>query len=147
MDMSNCSSLFMDHQLRRCLPNSVMERLIRMQQREDLVAAGLGEVAECPFCDSLAVLAPVEVDREYRCGASECQKVSCRVCKSESHLPLSCEEAAEIARKEKHLDARHVIEEAMSEALIRKCTKCQSKFVKTEGCNAMHCSRCGNRQW
>lgn len=147
MDMSSCAAPFMDHQLRLCLPNSVMERLTRMQQREDLIAANVGDVAECPFCDSMAVVAPVDQDREYRCGAPDCKKVSCRICQLESHLPLSCEEAAEIVRKDKILDTRHTIEEAMSEALMRVCTSCRFKFVKTEGCNAINCSKCGNRQW
>lgn len=125
-----------------------MERLIRMQQREDLVSAGIqGELEECPFCDSMAVCLPPEVDREYRCNAPECEKISCRLCKLETHLPLSCEEAAEIMKKEKHLNARHVVEEAMSAALMRTCTQCQFRFIKTEGCNAMTCSKCGNRQW
>lgn len=147
MDMSNCMALFLDHQLRQCIPKSVMDRLIRMRQREDLVAAEVGEVAECPFCDSLAIQPSIHIDREYRCGAPDCGRVSCRLCKADSHLPLSCEEAADIARRDKHLDARHVVEEAMSEALIRTCTKCQFKFVKVSGCNAMTCTRCGNRQW
>lgn len=123
-----------------------MERLIRMRLREELIAAGIDQISECPFCDSMAVLPPPEVNREYTCLALDCQKISCRLCQLESHLPLSCAEA-DIVRKEKHLDSRHIVEEAMSKALMRVCTKCHLKFVKIDGCNSVLCSGCGNRQW
>lgn len=38
---------------------------------------------------------------------------------------------------------RRQIEEAMSAALIRKCNKCNTPFVKEEGCNKMTCTRNG----
>lgn len=31
----------------------------------------------------------------------------------------------------------------MSEALIRRCPKCQQPFVKEDGCNKMRCAQCG----
>ena len=81
----------------------------------------------------------MEVDREFRCQAPDCEKVSCRLCELESHIPKSCEEYA----KENGLSIRRQIEEAMSAALIRKCNKCNTPFVKDEGCNKMTCTRNG----
>lgn len=73
----------------------------------------------------------IEVNREFRCLRDDCGVVSCRACRKETHIPKTCEEAA--------LDlghsARHGIEEAMSEALIRKCNKCSTAFIKEHGCN------------
>src|SRR5579859_1518772 len=47
--------------------------------------------------------------------------------------------------KEKHLDAKHQVEEAMTQALVRKCNNCKKPFLKEGGCNKMRCS-CGNTQ-
>lgn len=47
--------------------------------------------------------------------------------------------------KENKISAKHIIEEAMSAALIQKCNKCTKPFVKLHGCNKMTCT-CGNLQ-
>ena len=78
-----------------------------------------------------------EKDKLLHCQNSNCQVVSCRLCLERNHLPLSCKEFKE----ENGLDARHGIEEAMTEALIRKCS-CGAKFFKDEGCNKMTCTVC-----
>jgi len=101
--------------------------------------AGIENLESCPFCPYAAEYPPVEVNKEFRCEAPDCERVSCRLCKLESHIPKSCEEFA----KENGLSIRRQIEEAMSAALIRKCNKCGTPFVKEEGCNKMTCTRNG----
>lgn len=49
----------------------------------------------------------------------------------EDHLPKTCEEMD----LDKKLNGLHQVEEAMTEALIRKCPKCSEPFVKESGCN------------
>jgi TRIAD3 protein (E3 ubiquitin-protein ligase RNF216) len=123
------------------LDETTIIALERNEQEANLRMAGIENLASCPFCPYAAEYPPIEVNREFQCQAPDCEKISCRLCKLESHIPKNCEEHA----KETGLSIRRQIEEAMSAALIRKCNKCQTPFVKEEGCNKMTCTRNGCR--
>ncbi|TKA71273.1 hypothetical protein B0A49_03860 [Cryomyces minteri] len=142
MDTNGCGAPFPRAQLKSLLDQKTFEKLERLQQDEAIRLAGLDDLEECPFCDFKAIAPPKEVDREFRCESSDCAKVSCRLCRVETHIPLSCEEFA----KENRLGIRHAVEEAMTAALVRSCNKCKSKFIKESGCNRMHCNTCKNEQ-
>ncbi|KAF2869837.1 hypothetical protein BDV95DRAFT_88909 [Massariosphaeria phaeospora] len=137
-----CGGTFTRQQLQSFLSEKSFDRLEHMQQQQDLAAAGLDFLSECPFCDYKAECLPVDVDKEFRCQNPKCRKISCRLCQKDTHIPLTCEEA----KKEGNLTVRHVIEEAMSAAMIRYCNRCKHPFVKDYGCNKMSCSRCRNVQ-
>ncbi|KAL6706833.1 hypothetical protein ACN47E_005169 [Coniothyrium glycines] len=139
---SDCNGTFSRSQLQQILSETTFERLEHMQQMEDLKAADLDFLSECPFCDFRMECPPVEIDREFRCQSTKCGKTSCRLCQKESHIPLSCQEA----QKDGQLTLRHTVEEAMSEALIRHCNQCKHPFVKEMGCNKMTCTHCRNVQ-
>ena len=139
---SKCGGDFTRRQLRDCLTNTTFDRLEHMQQMQDLESAGL-DLDECPFCDFKQICPPVEEDKEFRCLNPKCRKTSCRLCQKVTHIPLSCEEA----KKDEKLTVRHIVEEAMTAALIRNCNKCKRPFIKEYGCNKMACSNCGNMQW
>jgi len=113
----DCKESFSRAQLQAVLDEEDFTRLENLQQQDDIRAAGLGDLEECPFCDYKAECPPVEEYREFRCSNPTCGKTSCRLCRLETHVPLSCAELA----KEKKLDVRHEMEEAMSKALIRSC--------------------------
>ncbi|KAH9870410.1 hypothetical protein IAQ61_005885 [Plenodomus lingam] len=140
--VTDCNGTFSRTQLQQVLSEKTFERLEHMQQMEDLKAAGLDFLSECPFCDFKMECPPVNIDKEFRCEGNKCGKTSCRLCNMETHIPLSCEEA----KKEGKLTFRHIIEEAMSSALIRHCNQCRQPFVKEMGCNKMTCSHCRNVQ-
>ena len=118
-----------------------MVALERNEQEAVLRLAGIENLASCPFCPYAAEYPSVEENKEFQCKMPDCEKVSCRLCKLESHIPKSCEEFA----KENGLSIRREIEEAMTAALIRRCNKCDTPFIKEEGCNKMTCSRPGCR--
>lgn len=142
MSMDGCAAGFDVAQRTQFLDDTTTIALERIHQESNLRNAGIENLASCPFCPYAAEYPPVEVNREFVCQRSECEKVSCRLCNQLTHIPKSCEEHA----KENGLSIRRQIEEAMSEALIRKCNKCDTKFIKEEGCNKMTCSKCKNVQ-
>ncbi|ORY15631.1 hypothetical protein BCR34DRAFT_477776 [Clohesyomyces aquaticus] len=137
-----CQGTYTRGQLRDFLGRGSFERLERLQQQEDISAAGIENLGECPFCDFKAECEPVYIDREFRCQNPDCGKTSCRLCNQETHVPKSCEEA----KKDGKITIRHQVEEAMSNALIRKCNRCANPFVKEYGCNKMTCTKCANVQ-
>lgn len=123
MSMDGCTGGFCRDQREVFLDNKTTIALERIEQEAVLRLAGIENLASCPFCPYAAEYPPVEVDKEFRCQKPDCEIVSCRLCQRETHIPKSCEEAAQDAG----LSARRVIEEAMSAAMIRKCNKCKSK--------------------
>ncbi|KAG1738308.1 hypothetical protein EDD22DRAFT_959526 [Suillus occidentalis] len=100
-------------------------------------AAGLENLEECPFCDYKCVIEN-EMEKLFRCENVDCGAVSCRECKKPDHLPKSCKEV----ESDKQLDVQHIVEEAMTRALMRNCPKCQKAFIKEYGCNKMTCPNC-----
>jgi len=70
----------------------------------------------------------------------DCRHESCRKCGKESHIPLRCDEV--VQKQQREDEGRLKVEEALAEAKIRKCPKCTTPFVKSDGCNKIIC-RCG----
>ncbi|RYP48377.1 hypothetical protein DL768_005746 [Monosporascus sp. mg162] len=138
MSLDGCSGGFSYTQRKRFLDKALRTALDRIEQEAVLREAGIESLETCPFCPYAAEYPPVDEDKEFRCEMPRCRKVSCRLCRKETHIPKSCAEAA----REEGLTARREIEEAMSEALIRKCNKCRNPFVKEDGCNKITCTRC-----
>jgi hypothetical protein len=138
MDISGCAAGLSREALAQALPVTISDKLAEIQQLAEIKAAGLDGLEQCPFCEYQAVCPPIETDTIFECLNPACEKVSCRRCNEESHVPRSCEEA----KKDKGLSARHAVEEARSEAMMRTCPKCRVKIVKSAGCNKMACSNC-----
>ncbi|KAM3080538.1 hypothetical protein ACMFMG_005482 [Clarireedia jacksonii] len=144
MSTEGCEAGFSISQRNQFLDEKLIAALERNETEAVLRTAGIENLASCPFCPYAAEYPPIAFNREFHCQAPNCEKVSCRLCKLESHLPKTCEEH----KKDIGLSARHQVEEAMSAALIRKCNKCGTPFVKEAGCNKMECvaAGCGNIQ-
>ncbi|CAD0086523.1 unnamed protein product, partial [Aureobasidium vineae] len=142
-----CDGTFAEPQL-RLVPNTdkLTDKLMRLRQEHDLRTAGIDDVESCPFCDFKTVCLPVDIDFEFHCQSPTCNITSCRKCKEKTHIPDSCEENQRKRDKDNALSHRHRIEEARSKALIRNCNKCNQAFIKSDGCNKITCSHCGNLQ-
>lgn len=141
MSMDGCTAGFSRDQRVIFLVEKSILALERNEQEANLRMAGIENLASCPFCPYAAEYPPVQEYREFQCEGPDCGRKSCRLCNCESHIPKSCAEHA----KENGLSARRLIEEAMSAALIRKCNKCGTPFIKEEGCNKMTCTSAGCR--
>lgn len=127
---AGCTSAFAPNQLNLLADKQLLEKLAELEQEKAIRDAGLEDLEECPFCDYKAIMPPIDEDFEFCCANPECEKVSCRRCKSISHIPVSCEQHA----KDKKVNSRHKIEEAMTAALIRSCNKCKKQYIKEYGC-------------
>ncbi|KAL4266826.1 RING-type domain-containing protein [Pleurotus pulmonarius] len=137
MDQSGCKLPFPESELRRFLDDKLLQLYERVKQRKEIEMAGLEGLEECPFCEYKVVIENPQ-EKLFRCEREECGAVSCRACKKLDHLPKSCKEM----EAEKLLDGRHAIEEAMTQALLRNCPKCEKAFIKEAGCNKMTCPNC-----
>lgn len=137
-DVSGCQATFNSRNIRAVLGDKLMKKLEDLQQMDEIAKASIDGLEECPFCDFKAICPPVEQDKEFNCQNPECEKISCRLCKENTHIPLSCKEA----KAAKNELGRHAVEEAMTSALIRKCPKCAVSIIKDGGCNRVICQRC-----
>ncbi|KAK4226177.1 putative E3 ubiquitin-protein ligase ARI4 [Podospora fimiseda] len=68
----------------------------------------------------------------FTCQNPKCSKQSCLSCQKAWKDPHVCNESALIS-------LRTQIEQAMSMAIKRVCPKCNTSFVKNEGCNKLTC--------
>ncbi|KAK4211547.1 hypothetical protein QBC37DRAFT_375899 [Rhypophila decipiens] len=136
--VEDCQGTFSHAHRAKFLDDNLTKALDRLEQEHVLQQAGI-DLAQCPFCPYAAEYPPVEVNREFTCDNPECGAVSCRLCKALTHIPKSCEEFRSENAAE---SARHRIEEDMTLALIRKCNKCKTPYVKLDGCNKIICSKC-----
>lgn len=128
-----CDEKFSLATLQKVLSPTQFSILIGKRQEEEVMAAGLEGLVSCPFCH-FATIPPPE-DKIFKCLNPACMKESCRLCKELNHIPLKC--------YEKETDkARLFLEEKMTEALVRKCHKCNRPYYKEDGCNKITCS-CG----
>ncbi|CAK9201731.1 unnamed protein product [Sphagnum troendelagicum] len=134
MDTEGCTESFPASEVRRALPAEILSKYEQRQAEDAVARAELPGLVYCPFCNT-----PWQVDPELRvlkCGA--CEKASCILCRDPDHLPLRCEEV----EKKTETSHRRRVEELMTKALIRECTKCRTELVKSDGCNKVRC-RCG----
>ncbi|XP_056309946.1 E3 ubiquitin-protein ligase RNF216 [Danio aesculapii] len=134
----NCTCSFPNSELEKVLPENILCKYYERQAEEAVAATCADELVRCPFCNFPALL-----DKDvslFSCPNPRCRKESCRKCHVvwKEHAGKTCEQVLE--RDEIRL--RVAFEEKMTAARVRKCHKCATGLVKSEGCNRMWC-RCG----
>ncbi|KAK9488997.1 hypothetical protein V1527DRAFT_456833 [Lipomyces starkeyi] len=142
IEVGGCEGVFVKSEIKRFMPEKLLEILDKNQQQAELLESGL-ELDQCPLCE-FAICIENEDEKEFRCQNPECLAVTCRKCGKKSHIPQSCVEYERELAKDDGLTARHQVEEAMTQALLRHCTRCRQRFFKEDGCNKMTCSNCHN---
>lgn len=133
---SNCKSEYSLPTLKMVLDPIVFYRMEQRKQIDEIRRANLDGFETCPFCDYGNLANPD--DKVFVCKNLDCSKESCRGCRHESHIPIKCSEI----EYDEDVKLRTQIEDAMTNALVRKCT-CGKKIIKESGCNKMTCT-CGN---
>nr|XP_020476919.1 LOW QUALITY PROTEIN: E3 ubiquitin-protein ligase RNF216 [Monopterus albus] len=126
-------------ELEKVLPENILCKYYERQAEEAVAATCADELVRCPFCNFPALL-----DKDmslFSCPNPRCRKESCRKCHVpwKQHVGKTCEQVLE--RDE--IRMRVLFEERMTAARVRKCVKCGTGLVKSEGCNRMSC-RCGS---
>ena len=135
LDDSGCTATYGRKERQRALNAKSFDTLERLQQQAELKLANMAGLENCPFCDFAAICPPVQIDKEFRCRNPECEKISCRLCRKDSHIPMSCKEY----KASLGVDERHAVEEAMTKALLKTCPKCGKQILKQDGCNKVIC--------
>ena len=81
IDRSGCNMPIPESELRRFLPEEMMNLWERVKQRNEIQAAALEDLEQCPFCDYSVVIENPE-EKLLICGNEDvCGIVSCRTCK------------------------------------------------------------------
>ncbi|XP_075383674.1 E3 ubiquitin-protein ligase RNF216 isoform X2 [Tenrec ecaudatus] len=134
----SCTCSFPTSELEKVLPPTILYKYYERKAEEEVAAAYADELVRCPSC-SFPALLDSDVKR-FSCPNPRCRKETCRKCQGlwKEHNGLTCEELAE----KDDIKYRTSIEEKMTAARIRKCHKCGTGLIKSEGCNRMSC-RCG----
>ena len=133
--LGQCDKEISWQELSRALQPNILSKLIQKRQAEEVEKAGMEDLVACPYCPYVTIM-DNQADKVLVCRNPDCGRESCRLCREPNHVPLRCEEV------EKGEQARKMIEEKLTEAMLRECVKCGNKFYKEEGCNKMTC-RCG----
>ncbi|CAK9829067.1 E3 ubiquitin-protein ligase RNF216 [Anthophora retusa] len=130
---TDCDEEFSLPTLQKILSPKQFSTLVSKKQEAEVITAKLEGLISCPFCHFASI--PPSEDKVFKCLNPECMKETCRFCKKLNHVPLKCYE-------EESNKARLFVEEKMTEALVRKCSKCSRPYFKEDGCNKIYCP-CG----
>ena len=114
--MNGCNAYYSKADWQRILDPKLLMQRSRLEDSAHL--ASIKDIVDCLYCHFKAE--PDPRNNIFECQNPTCMKRHCWKCKSLPHNGKSCEEAKKRNVKDKD-QLRRLVEEAMSEALIRRC--------------------------
>uniref|UniRef100_A0AC34R5H9 RING-type domain-containing protein n=1 Tax=Panagrolaimus sp. JU765 TaxID=591449 RepID=A0AC34R5H9_9BILA len=136
MDFECKNAVYYEY-IRKLLPKDMRKKMDIRIQDENIALSGI-ELDRCKKCN-FAVELPTDRTIEKMFECVNCDGKWCRLCGrkwEDDHVNLTCEELDKLDHSNGLLDTK------MSEAIVRKCQRCNFQFTKTDGCNKITC-RCG----
>lgn len=128
----DCKAPFHKETYKNFLDQKLYDKLLDLQQKDDIRVAMLAGMEECPFCDFKMEMESVEIQPVFFCQAKDCGKGSCRLCKEIWHEGQTCEELKK--EKEKKVitieEAKRLIQEAVTEKVMHRCKYVFSHIVQ-----------------
>ena len=88
----------------------------------------------CPFCEKYGKVSKTK--EEIKC--SFCEKSWCSSCREEAHLRNPCG----LIKKTDPLLISRVVDQILNKSILHSCPCCNLKYIKSEGCNLIHCTSC-----
>ncbi|KAJ6235757.1 e3 ubiquitin-protein ligase [Anaeramoeba flamelloides] len=138
--VEKCEFGFSLDMIKKAVPEKTWNLFERLVQEAEIREANIENLKKCPFCDFAVIIDNNENQTVFQCLNIQCKKKSCLLCGEEVHEGKTCQQYKKEKQKE---NKRHFIEEEMTKALLRECNNCGQKYYKTEGCNKIVCSNCG----
>ncbi|GAA6031163.1 hypothetical protein JCM8097_004035 [Rhodosporidiobolus ruineniae] len=129
-----CEGTYLAEEAEKFLDERQMALLEKVRREKNVAILAGDGLLQCPFCPYAAVFEDADDLTTLDCLNPDCAKRTCLSCKHLDHGDTPCALA--------NPSAVHVLEEQMSAAMIRRCGKCKTPFVKNTGCNLITCTTC-----
>lgn len=125
-----CNCKISMNELERVLPKKLIKRLDEIEAFNAIKNVNIKGLRTCWKCGYKII----DEDNKGPFICPWCYEKTCKKCGNKYHDKKSCKKA--------NLDPNRIVEEKMSEAIVKKCPKCNTQYIKDEGCNHMTCPLC-----
>ncbi|KAJ3442865.1 e3 ubiquitin-protein ligase [Anaeramoeba flamelloides] len=143
-----CEVGFPEKTIESAVPKKTYSYYQNLVREELLQKLGNEKLIRCPQCNYAVVASdykkkhPCFKEYIFECHNRGCYKDSCLLCGKYAHPGYECELNDKNILSEED-EIRKFIEEEKTKALLRICNKCGQNYFKTQGCNKVICSNCG----
>ncbi|KAJ3443619.1 e3 ubiquitin-protein ligase [Anaeramoeba flamelloides] len=138
--VEKCDFGFSLNMIQKAVPEKTWDLFERLVQESEISQAKIENLRKCPNCDYAVIIEDIQETQILECKNPRCLSKTCLLCNERAHPGKTCEEF----KKGKKVDTERLfIEEEMTKALLRTCNNCNQMYYKTQGCNKIVCSNCG----